>query len=216
MRIATTGTLAAYDRKDAAWKRAKEEGYRSRAAYKLLELDELFGLLRPGQRVVDLGCWPGAWTQVAAGKVGRSGRVVGVDLVPTDDLGPSQVTLLTGDVCEPEVRSRVREALGGSADLVISDLAPKLSGIAAADEARHALLVELAIDAALAWLAPDGALLVKLFMDSEYEGLVRRLRGAFGAVRTRRPPSTRRGSSEIYAVARSPRPVAATPEAGPG
>lgn len=209
--------MAVYERKDAAWKRAKEEGYRSRAAYKLLELDEVFGLLRPGQRVVDLGCWPGAWTQVAAKKVGRSGRVVGVDLVPTDDLGLAQVTLVTGDVCEPEVRARVRDALGGPADLVLSDLAPKLSGIAAADEARHALLVEIAIDAAQEWLAPDGALLVKLFMDSEYEGLVRRLRAAFSAVRTRRPPSTRKGSSEIYAVARSPKPrPAATPGVDPG
>ena len=199
--------MASYERKDAAWKRAKEEGYRSRAAYKLMELDELYGLLRPGQRVVDLGCWPGAWTQVAARKVGRSGRVVGIDLVPTEDLGLAQVTLLAGDVCDPGMRSRVREALGGPADLVLSDLAPKLSGIAAADEARHAVLVELAIDVAREWLAPDGALLVKLFMDSEYEGLVRRLREAFAKVKTRRPPSTRKGSAEIYAVARGPRPL---------
>ena len=200
--------MAVYERKDAAWKRAKEEGYRSRAAYKLIELDELFGLLHPGQRVVDLGCWPGAWTQVASKRVGRSGRVVGIDLVPTEELGLPQVTLLAGDVCDAEVRARVREALGGPADLVLSDLAPKLSGIAAADESRHALLVEIAIDAALEWLAPDGALLVKLFMDSEYEGLVRRLRAAFEKVRTRRPPSTRKGSSEIYAVARGPKPAA--------
>lgn len=198
--------MAVYERKDAAWKRAKEEGYRSRAAYKLIELDEQFRLLRAGQRVVDLGCWPGAWTQVAARKVGRTGRVVGVDLVRTEDLGLSQVTLLEGDVGDPAVRERVGEALGGPADLVISDLAPKLSGIAAADEARHALLVELAVDVAREWLAPDGALLVKLFMDSEYEGLVRRLRAGFASVKTRRPPSTRKGSAEIYAVAQGPRP----------
>ncbi|MFM7140316.1 MAG: RlmE family RNA methyltransferase [Alphaproteobacteria bacterium] len=208
--------MAVYDRKDAVWRRAKEEGYRSRAAYKLIELDEQFRLLRPGQRVVDLGCWPGAWTQVAAKKVGRTGRVVGVDLVRTDDLGLSQVALLAGDVGDPAVRAAVLEALGGPTDLVISDLAPKLSGIAAADEARHALLVELAIDAAREWLAPDGALLVKLFMDSEYEGLVRRLRAGFSSVKTRRPPSTRKGSAEIYAVARGPKPLAETPTPHPG
>ena len=95
-----------YERKDAAYRRAKEEGYRSRAAYKLVELDQHFGLLRPGLRVVDLGCLPGAWTQVAAGKVGASGRVVGVDLVATEDLGVPQATTIAGDVYDPDVRDR--------------------------------------------------------------------------------------------------------------
>jgi len=198
--------VAVYERKDAAYRRAKEEGYRSRAAYKLVELDQHFGLLRPGLRVVDLGCWPGAWTQVAAGKVGASGRVVGVDLVATEDLGVPQATTIAGDVYDPDVRDRVSQALGGPADVVLADLSPKLSGVAAADAARHAALVEAAIAASRRWLAPDGTLLVKLFMDAEYEALVKRLRAGFAAVKTRRPPSTRKGSAEIYALARGPRP----------
>lgn len=206
-----SGGVATYERKDAAYRRAKEEGYRSRAAYKLVEIDDQARLLRPGARVVDLGCWPGAWTQVAARRVGPSGRVVGVDLVETGELGLPGATTLQGDVREPAVRERVLAALGGPADVVLSDLAPKLSGIAATDAARHAELVEAAIDAALALLRPGGALLVKLFMDPEYEGLVRRLRASFAAVKTRRPPSTRKGSAEIYAVAREPR----CPQPGP-
>jgi 23S rRNA (uridine2552-2'-O)-methyltransferase len=197
--------VAVYERKDAAYRRAKQEGYRSRAAYKLRDLDAHFAIFRLGQRVVDVGAWPGAWMQVAAERVGPTGRVVGLDLVPIDDLGLPTCTTLVGDVGDPAVRARVAEALGAPAQVVLADLAPKLSGIASADAARHAALVEAAVAGALEWLEPAGGFLVKLFMDAEYQGLVRRLRSAFGSVRTRRPESTRRGSAELYAWCRGVR-----------
>jgi 23S rRNA (uridine2552-2'-O)-methyltransferase len=197
-----SSTVPAYVRKDAAYRRAKSEGFRSRAAYKLLELDAHFQLFRPGQRIVDLGCWPGAWTQVASRRVGPTGLVVGVDLLRMDDLGLANATGLVGDVADRAVRARVSAALGGPADVVLADLAPKLSGIAASDSARQAALVEAASAAALDWLRPGGIFLVKLFMDAEYSSLIGGLRASFATVKTRRPETTRRGSAEIYAFCR--------------
>jgi 23S rRNA (uridine2552-2'-O)-methyltransferase len=193
--------VSAYERKDAAYRRAKQEGMRSRAAYKLVELDRHFRIFRPGLRVVDLGCWPGAWTQVAARAVGKQGRVVGVDLVATDPLPEPNVKLILGDARDDGVRGRVREALGAAADVVLSDMAPKLSGIRAADSARHAELVETAIACAMDFLVPEGALLVKLFDDEEQARLIAQLRESFRAVRVRRPTSSRQGSAETYAYA---------------
>jgi len=195
----------AYERQDAVYRRAKREGYRSRAAYKLIELDKHYRLLRPGARVVDLGCWPGAWLQVAAERVGARGRVVGVDVVPAEELGLANVSVLAGDVSDPALIERVRAALGGPADVVLVDVAPKLTGIKAADSARQADLIRAAIGCAQAWLKPGGTMLIKLFMDAEYPDLIRELRARFGEVRTRRPESTRRGSAELYAVARHQR-----------
>jgi len=125
-----------------------------------------------------------------------------VDLLPIEELGLPNARALVGDIGDASVREQVPGVLGGAADVVLADLAPKLSGVAAVDSARHAALVEAALEAALAWLAPNGAFLVKLFMDSEYQALAARLRDAFGSVRTRRPDTTRRGSAEIYAVCR--------------
>lgn len=199
-----SGVVATYVRKDAAYRRAKREGLRSRAAYKLEELDRRFGLLRRGARVVDLGCWPGGWLQVAARRVGPRGRVVGVDLREVEGIGPPVVSLVA-DLRDEAVVERVREALGGPADAVLSDLAPRLSGIRQADAARHAELVRLAAARARAWLAPRGVFVAKVFMDAEYEGLVADLRDGFGRVRTCKTEATRRGSSELYLVARDPR-----------
>lgn len=137
--------------------------------------------------------------QVAAAKVGRAGMVVGVDLQPIADLGLPNAKGLVGDVADEDVRTAVSATLGGTADVVLADLAPKLSGVAAADSARHAELVDAARVAALGWLRPGGAFLVKLFMDAEYPALIERLRADFGRVRTRRPDDTRRGSAELYA-----------------
>jgi len=197
----------AYQRQDAAYRRAKREGYRSRAAYKLLELDAQFRLLNAGARVVDLGSWPGAWLQVAAERVGPRGRVVGIDLAAIDGMAPANVRVLVGDVLQPETVARVRAELGGLADVVLVDLAPKLTGVRATDSARQAELVRTAIACARAWLQPSGALLVKLFMDEEYPALMRDLRAGFAEVRLRRPDATRRGSRELYAFARRPRPA---------
>lgn len=197
-----TATLASYDRKDAAYRRAKREGYRSRAAYKLMELDRRFGLFRRGQRVVDLGCWPGAWLQLASERIGPSGRLVGVDLAESAAIGPKNVRILVGDVADPAVAEAVARELGGPADLILSDLAPKLTGVKPADAMRHAELVRLAMSRARHWLRPEGTLVVKLFMDAEYQGLISELRALFKTVRSIKPDSTRQGSSELYTCAR--------------
>lgn len=200
--------MAAYERKDAVYRRAKREGFRSRAAIKLEELDRLFGLLRPGQRVVDLGCWPGGWLQVCADRVGPGGRVVGVDVAETEGVERPNVVVLKADVYDETLVDRVREALRGPADLVLSDLAPKLSGIAASDSARHAALVHRALELSRAWLAPGGILLAKLFMDAEYQELIRDVRATFSAVKSRKLDTTRKGSSELYVCGRGLKEVA--------
>jgi 23S rRNA (uridine2552-2'-O)-methyltransferase len=196
-------TVSAYTRKDAAYRAAKRSGFRSRAALKLVELDQKFRLFKPGAYVVDLGCWPGGWLQVAAERVGTSGKVVGVDRERTDALGLPQVVIVTGDAGDPTVRQVVGETLGRGADVLLSDMAPKLSGVRVADRERHLALVTLASEWAREVLAAHGRALIKLF--SEVEGdSVKVLRGAFDEVSLHRPQSTRKGSSEIYAVASGP------------
>ena len=133
----------AYERADHYHQRAKREGYRSRAAYKLEEIQRAHGVLRPGQRVVDLGCWPGGWLQVAARVVGPRGRVVGVDLAAIEPpLDNANTIAFEGDITEAAVRKRILEELGGPADVLLSDAAPKLSGIRVADRAREEALLE--------------------------------------------------------------------------
>jgi 23S rRNA (uridine2552-2'-O)-methyltransferase len=192
--------LADYTRKDATYRAAKAAGYRSRAAPKLLELDKRYKIFRRGMRVLDLGCWPGGWLQVAGERVGPGGRVVGVDLVETDAVGAQQVVAIMGDAKDPAVQSGLLESLGGPANLVLSDMAPKLSGIKVADRERHLALVELAIDVAQTMLAADGSVVIKLFSGVESESTVL-LKKAFGRVTKMRPAATRKGSEEIYAFA---------------
>lgn len=193
-------TMGHYQRKDATYHAAKKAGLRSRAGIKLEDLDARFRLLAPGRRVVDLGCWPGAWLQVASRRVGPSGVVVGVDLVATDPLGLANVTTIAGDAGDPEVQQKILDAAGGPIDVVLSDLAPKLTGIRATDQAREEALVEVAIEFACRVLGPGGRLLVKLFSGVE-QAMTKRLREEFRTVTAWRPPSTRKGSSEIYVAA---------------
>ncbi|HEY5656979.1 MAG TPA: RlmE family RNA methyltransferase [Myxococcota bacterium] len=195
--------MARYDRKDHYHQRAKREGFRSRAAYKLEEIQRAQRLLRPGQRVADLGCWPGGWLQVAAAAVGPRGRVVGVDLAAIDPpLDRENVIAICGDLTEPTVLERVLEALGGSADVVLCDAAPKLTGIRATDTAREAALLE-AVDAALpALLKPGGNLLLKILEGPDAQQVERRIRGRFESARGLKPGATRKGSSERYLLAR--------------
>ena len=189
---------------DAYVRQARAEGYRSRAAYKLLEIDQKDRLLRAGMRVLDLGAAPGGWSQVAARKVGPRGRVVAIDLL---EIAPiSGVTVLKGDLREPGVRAAAREALGGAVDLVLSDLSPNLSGIAGVDQARAAELAQLALELARELLKPSGALLVKVFQGEAFEELRGQARRAFQTVLVRKPGASRGESRETYLLARGPKP----------
>lgn len=177
--------------------KAKAEGYRSRAAYKLLELDRKDRLFAPGQIVVDLGAAPGSWSQVAAAKLGAKGRVVAVDLLPMEPL--PGVHFMQGDFREQAVLDALLLALGGGkADLVISDLAPNISGIAVSDQARAMHLAELALELARQCLKPGGSLLVKVFQGAGFTEFMSAMRKAFVKVSSRKPEASRGRSSEMY------------------
>ena len=189
-------------------KLAQREGYRARAAYKLKEIDEAFGLVRPGQLVVDLGCAPGAWSQylrrrlapggAAAGAL--DGMIVGLDVLPMDPI--EGVHFIQGDFREAEVLAQLQAALAGrQVDLVVSDMAPNLSGIASADAARMEELVELAVEFAQSHMQPGGALVAKVFHGAGYDPVLRRLRQAFLHVKPHKPKASRDRSSETFLVA---------------
>lgn len=180
-------------------KRAKVEGWRSRAAFKLLELDAKFRLLRPGLRVVDLGAAPGGWTQVAVKAVGERGRVVGLDLLPMDPVPGA--TLLQGDFTEDAAEAAVLDALAGPADLVLSDMAPNTTGHGATDHIRITALAELALDFAGKVLAPGGGFCAKLFAGGAERDMLARMKQGFTKVSHAKPPASRKDSSELYVVA---------------
>ncbi len=183
-------------------KRAQTEGFRSRAAYKLQQLAERDKLLRPGMVVVDLGAAPGGWSQVAAKAVGEGGRVIAVDLLEVTPV--HGVTVIRGDFHEDATLAAVEAALGGErADLVISDMAPNISGIALVDQARHAALAELALEFALKHLKPRGNFLVKAFQGGGYEAYVKTLRAHFSEVVTRKPEASRSRSNEVYLLGKA-------------
>jgi 23S rRNA (uridine2552-2'-O)-methyltransferase len=178
---------------------ARRLGYRSRAAFKLIELDERFRLLRPGQRVVDLGCAPGGWTQVAVARVGRYGTVVGVDAIETAPVPGA--TLLTADVRDPAALAAIGVALDGPADIVLSDMAPAATGHAATDHLRIVALAEDAFAAALEILKPGGAFVAKVFQGGAQGALLAALKRDFAELRHAKPPSSRAESAETYVVA---------------
>lgn len=183
-------------------KRANAEGFRSRAAYKLQQLAERDRLLAPGMLVVDLGAAPGGWSQVAARAVGAAGRVVAVDIIPVVPM--HNVTVIEGDFQDEGVLAAVEAALGGKqADLVISDMAPNISGIPLVDQARHAALAELALDFAMKHLKPRGNFLVKAFQGAGYEDFVKSMRSHFEQVATRKPEASRSRSNEVYLLGKS-------------
>ena len=183
---------------------AKARGYRSRAAFKLEQIDAKDRLFRPGARVIDLGAAPGGWSQVAAAKVGPKGLVVAVDLLETAPM--SGVTVLRGDFREPLVRSAVRTALGESpADVVLSDMLPNVTGIASVDQAAAAELTELAIKFCLKELKPDGVFVVKVFQGEAFQAVLARMKETFRTVATRKPEASRGESREVYLVGRGPR-----------
>ncbi|HKY01433.1 MAG TPA: RlmE family RNA methyltransferase [Burkholderiales bacterium] len=185
--------------------RAKAEGYRSRAAYKLMEIDAKDRLLRPGQIVVDLGATPGGWSQIAGRVVGPKGRVIAIDLVDMEPL--SHVKFIQADFSEDSGLNLIEEELAGAkVDLVLSDMSPNISGIGMADQARSIGLCELALDFALKHLRPEGAFLVKCFQGAGFQELLAAMRSEFQSVVSRKPDASRGRSSEMYLLARRLRP----------
>ncbi len=182
-------------------KRSKQEGYRARSAYKLAEIDERDRILRPGQVVVDLGAAPGGWSQVAAKKVGERGVVIAIDLLAVEPI--RDVHAIQADFTAPEGLEAVEAALAGrKADVVLSDMAPNLTGIRVTDAARSLELAEAARDFALSHLKSEGALLVKVFQGAGHAGYLASLRKAFRKVVVRKPSASRGESAEQYVLAR--------------
>jgi 23S rRNA (uridine2552-2'-O)-methyltransferase len=185
---------------------AKRRGLRSRAAFKLIELNQKLRLLRPGMRVVDLGAAPGGWTQVAVAAVGAGGRVVAVD---KEDMAPVPgATMLKADMTESQDDARIIEALGGPADLVLSDMSPDTMGHAPTDHLRIVALAEAAAAFALRHLALGGAFVAKVFAGGTEQALLARLKRRFATVRHVKPPASRKESAEMYLVATGFRGVA--------
>ncbi|RYF83920.1 MAG: RlmE family RNA methyltransferase [Comamonadaceae bacterium] len=188
-------------------KLAQKEGYRARAAYKLKEIDEAFSLIRPGQVVVDLGSAPGAWSQYVRRRLSPQGAAVGaldgaiiaLDLLPMEPV--EGVAFIQGDFREAEVLAQLEAAVQGRVvDVVVSDMAPNLSGIHSADAARIVLLIELAVDFSRAHLSPDGALVVKVFHGGAYDEVVRLFKDTFRVVKPFKPKSSRDKSAENFLV----------------
>ncbi len=183
-------------------RRAHKEGHRSRSVYKLEEIQRKYRLFRPGMIVVDLGAAPGGWSQYAAGMVGRQGTIFSLDLLPMEPL--AGVEFMQGDFRDDEVMERFMNTLEGrSIDLVMSDMAPNISGMKAVDQPRAMHLVELAAEFTNQVLAPSGTFLVKVFQGEGFEAVLRRMRAAFGGVSTYKPKASRSRSREFYFLARN-------------
>jgi 23S rRNA (uridine2552-2'-O)-methyltransferase len=192
-------------RDDPYVQQAQRDGYRSRACYKLLELQEKDHLIRPGMTVLDLGSAPGGWSQVSADLVGHNGRVVASDILPMDSL--AGVEFVEGDFTEDAVFEQILAAIDGKpVDVVISDMAPNLSGMNAVDQPRSMYLVELALDMARQVLAPGGSFVAKVFQGEGFDELTKDARTSFPQVLTRKPKASRPRSREVYLVGRDFRP----------
>lgn len=182
-------------------KDAQKAGWRSRASFKLIELNKKDRLLRPGQLVVDLGAAPGGWSQVAAKAVGAQGRVVASDILPMDSI--EGVQFIQGDFTEESVLQAILEALGDTrADLVISDMAPNMSGISDVDQPKSMYLVELALDMARQVLKPGGNFVSKVFQGEGFDVLMKECKATFNSAVTRKPEASRSRSREVYLVAK--------------
>lgn len=185
---------------DAYVQRAQREGWRSRAVYKLEELDQKYRLLKPGMTLVDLGAAPGGWSQYAARVLGAKGQIFALDILPMDPL--PDVTFIEGDFREAAILDQLKAALGDrSIDLVMSDMAPNISGMDAVDQPRTMYLVELAVDFARELLKPGGTFICKVFQGEGFDALVQSLRQDFGRVVVRKPKASRPRSREVYLVA---------------
>jgi len=188
-------------------KQAQKDGYRSRSAYKLIQLNERDRFLHPNTLVVDRGSAPGGWSQIAGRLVGRKGRVVATDILPMDPL--PNVEFIQGDFTEEAVLAQVIEALGGhKPDVIICDIAPNLSGIDSADQAKSMYLIELALDMVKQTLKSGGTFVTKMFQGSGSDAYLKAVRASFGKVFVRKPDASRQESREVYLVAKEFRPEA--------
>ena len=182
-------------------KQAQRDGYRSRSAYKLIELNEKDRLIRPGMRIMDLGSAPGGWSQVAGRLVGEKGRVLATDILPMDAL--TQVDFIQGDFTQEQTVQQVLEWLGGAKfDLIMSDIAPNISGIESADQGRSIWFLELALDTVRQTLKPGANFLAKMFQGSGSDAYLKELRTHFAKVLIRKPAASRKESREVYLVAK--------------
>ncbi len=178
-------------------KRAQRDGYRARAAYKLIEVDDKDHLIKPGMTIVDLGSTPGSWSQVAMQRLKGQGKVIALDLLEMQPV--AGVHFIQGDFREQEVLDQLEAALDGNqVDLVIADMAPNISGISDVDQANAMYLTELALDFSYKWLKPGGQFLVKVFVGSGFDEIVKHMRQGFDKVVTRKPKASRDRSSEVY------------------
>ena len=193
--------MATYEPRDKFYRKARAMGLPSRAAFKIEEIIARHRLVGKGARIVDLGCAPGGWLAILVAAAGSNGRVVGVDLAQVKN-PPAGAITVAGDILDPAVAARVQGELGGRADLVTSDLAPKLTGISSRDEARSRELIDSALSFAIATLKPGAAMVVKTFMGAEFKDIVDSFRQHFGDVEVTRTKASRPGSSELYIVAR--------------
>ncbi len=180
-------------------RQAKSRGYRSRAAFKLAELDDRFHVLKKGARVLDLGAAPGGWVQVAAERIGPAGRIVGADILEMEPVAGA--TLLVADLLAPETPDRLKQALGGPADVVLSDMAAATTGHRATDHLRTVALMEAALDVAEDVLAPGGSFVGKVFQGGTTGELLTRIKQRFASVKHVKPPASRAESVELYLVA---------------
>lgn len=195
--------MGIYNRKDFFYKKAKTEGYRSRAAYKLIELNKRYSLLKKGELVADLGCAPGGFLQVASEIVGDSGIVVGVDLSPVQPVGRN-VFIITGDFTDTAVTKKMLSFTNGRRfNLILSDMAPKTSGILFRDSYLSFTLAQAAFNSTSELLEKGGKILIKIFESEEVKGFVERIKEKFEIVHLNRPESTRKGSKEIYIIGKN-------------
>lgn len=190
----------AYDRKDHYYKKAKKEGKASRAVYKLAELQKRFRLVRAGDAVIDLGCAPGGWLQELSPMVGPKGRVIGIDLLPLKIQVPKNAHFLLGNIEDETALAKIEELAGGPADVIVSDMAPNLSGIAFADAYRSYELCKRALEVCTRLLKAGGHFVAKIFPGDELAGFIEELRTHFDKVQTVIPDATRKTSSERYLV----------------
>lgn len=191
-----------YKRKDFYYRKAKEEGYLSRAAYKLLEIVKSYGIIKENDRVVDIGCSPGGWSQVALRITGENGLIIGVDITEAAILSQKNFIFIKGDISNPDVQKQVLSALKGKADAVISDASPKLTGIRERDHARSIRVIESVLNFACNSLKMNGNMLIKSFEGPDLRNIFSEIQNKFSFTKLFKPDSTRKSSRENYIIAK--------------